>query len=154
MKKDLKRLKLAELTESEETKVLDLVASLYNVSCCLKESEFKEEYIKNIDGINKHVKVFLLDKIYNSNFEASLCTFEFFIKENIYSSNLFLRRVIKTIIEDESDNKNAYKAIVIKCIKNNKNKFELYESIRKRYNMKYFFNKVKKIEFKDRIRNF
>jgi hypothetical protein len=153
MNKDIKRLNLTQIL-NEEAEVLKISSILYENSFFSKEAEFKKEYDKLKDNVDEYICVYLFYKMYFSEIKVSLNSFEFLINKNIDKSTFFLRRIIKEIIEDENKSRNTYKAIVIKTIKNHENKLELYKSIRKVYNMKYFFSRVKSIEKLNRIMEF
>jgi hypothetical protein len=149
--------------------ILKIVEDLYKRSLNSDINDFVKEYnskIKElIEGKIKYryknsyeilpAYIYLFDEMYYSNLKSSLLSFEFLIKEILTEKDsFFLKRRINKIIEDESDVRNPYKAIVIKTIKNHENKLELYVSIRKVYNMKYFFSRVKNIEKLNRIMEF
>ena len=117
--------------------------------------DFIEYYNNNIkEKLNERSCRVLFQKMYHSNNKTSLKAFEYFISDSIYFSRHFTRNILKNILNDEENVRNDYKAIIIKCIKKHPKKLEIYERIRKYYNMKYFFKKVKEIERIDKIKQF
>lgn len=131
----------------------DIVKLLYDNSLICK-NEFIVSYNKSGKLLPEKLYRELFQKMYYSEKKCNLEAFEYFIADTIALSNYFTRFLIKHIIDDKDRLRNPYKAIIIKCIKNHEKRLEIYECIRLKYNMKYFFDQVKEIEKIDRIRRF
>ena len=137
--------------DSEDKDII--IERLYEKSLIGKE-EFIEDYDKiNVLFLERYYRT-LFQKMYYSENKCNLEAFEYFITDKIDLSRHFTRCVVKHMIEDKEVIRNAYKAIIVECIKGHKKKLDLYESIRVKNNMKYFFRKIKEIESLDKIRKF
>lgn len=130
-----------------------IVKLLYNNSL-IDKNEFIASYNEIGTLLPENLYRELFQKMYYSEKKCNLEAFEYFIADTIALSNYFTRFLIKHIIDDKELKRNAYKAIIIECIKHHEKRLELYACIRVKYNMKYFFEQVKEIEKIDRIRRF